>query len=130
MKEIEFIHKGLTGEVGFLVDKEKQIEILLYGNALAFACEILGVKNMKNNKYSEVFTVSKEDVYEYISTHGLPQSRHSLNEGFYYFKEEGKWHTFFRERGSIYNEKNFDSDELGKKYIAHTLLQLAGTGLY
>lgn len=118
----------------FLIDKETQIKILLYGNPLDFACETLGVKDMRTRKYSEVFTVSNEEVYEYTSIHGIPQSdstsRDSLVEGFHYFEEEGKWFTFFRERGNIYYEKNFDDSELGKKYIVTTLLQLSGTGLY
>ena len=117
-----------------MVDKETQIKILLYGNPLDFACETLGVKNMRNHNYSEVFTVSKEEVYEYTSINGIPQSdstsKYSKTEGFHYYEEEGKWYTFFLERGYIYHEKNFNDDELGKKYIVHTLLQLAGTGLY
>ena len=86
--------------VEILIDKETQIKILLYGNPLGFACETLGVKDMRNHKYSKVFTVSKEEVYEYTSIHGIPQSdstsRYSLVEGFHYFEEDGKWHTFFR----------------------------------
>lgn len=121
-------------ELVILVEKETQIKILLYGDPLRFACETLGVKNMRHHKYSDVFTVSKEEVYEYTLIHGIPQressSKHSLAEGFHYYKEEGKWYTFFKERDYIYNEKNFDDDELGKRYIVYTLLQLAGTGLY
>ena len=117
-----------------MVDKETQIKALLYGKSLAFACESLGVSNMRNHKYADVFTVSEEEVYEYTTINGLPPSdstsRGSMAEGFHFFEEEGKWYTFFRERGSIYHEKNFNDDELGKKYIVHTLLQLAGTGLY
>lgn len=121
-------------ELILLVDKDTQIKILLYGNPLEFACETLGVKNMRDHKYSKVFTVSEEEVYEYTAINGIPHSdstsRYSMAEGFHYFEEAGKWYTFFRERGTIYHEKNFNDYELGKKYIVHTLLQLAGTGLY
>lgn len=117
-----------------LVDKETQIQILLFGNALQFACETLGVKDMRIRKYSEVFTVSMDEVYAYALKHGLPQSGSArddmLIEGFYYYKKDGKWHTFFRERGQILDEKNFDDEELGKKYIIKTLAQLSGTGIY
>ena len=58
----------------FLVDKETQIKILLYGNPLDFACETSGVKNMRYHNYSTVFTVSKEEVYEYTSINAIPQS--------------------------------------------------------
>lgn len=56
-----------------LIDKETQIKVLLYGNPLKFACETLGVENMMKHKYSNVFTVSKEEVYEYTSIHGIPK---------------------------------------------------------
>jgi hypothetical protein len=52
-------HEGWEEELRFLIDKETQIKILLYGNPLHFACETLGVKDMINHKYSKVFTVSK-----------------------------------------------------------------------
>lgn len=117
-----------------MVDKEKQIKALLYGKAFDFACETLDVNNMLHRNYAEVFTVSEEEVYEYVSINGLPKSdstrKDSTKEGFHYFEEEGKWYTFFRERGTIYYEKDFDDYELGKKYIVQTLLKLAGTGLY
>lgn len=117
-----------------MVDVETQIKILLYGKPFDFACETLGVSDMRNHKYADVFTVSEEEVYEYTTINGLPSSdstsRGSMAEGFHFFEEEGKWYTFFRERGFIHDEKTFNDDELGKKYIVHTLLQLAGTGLY
>jgi len=117
-----------------LVDKETQIKILLYGDPLRFACETLGVSDMLHRNYSEVFTVSKEEVYAYTLIHGMPNrestSKQSLAEGFHYYKEEGKWFTFFRERDYLFDEKVFVDDELGKKYIVETLLKLAGTGLY
>lgn len=37
-----------------MVDKETQVQILLYGNELVFASETLGVKDMRTRKYSEV----------------------------------------------------------------------------
>ncbi|MGI2328970.1 hypothetical protein [Planococcus sp. YIM B11945] len=117
-----------------MVDKETQIRILLYGSALDFACKTLGVNNMMIHKYSEVFTVSNEEVYEYTVVHGLPQnefsSKDALVEGFHYYREDGKWYTFFRERGHIFDKKYFDEEELAKRYIVKTLLQLSGTGLY
>ncbi len=115
----------------FLIDKETQIKVLFYGNPLDFACKTLGVKEMRNHRYSKILTVSKEEVYEYTSIYDIPQSdstsRYSLVEGFHYFEEEGKWYTFFRERGYIFDENNFDDYELGIKYIVTTLLQLGGT---
>lgn len=117
-----------------LVDIETQINVLLYGSALQFACETLGVNNMIDSKYADVFTVSFEEVYQYTVVHGIPQRESSRLdsriEGFHYGQEDGNWTTFFTERGSIHTPKSFDDDELGKRYIVKTLLQLSGTGLY
>lgn len=117
-----------------LVDIETQIHVLLYGNALQFACETLGVSDMRNSKYADVFTVSFDEVYQYTVVHGIPQRESSRLdsrvEGFHYGKENGSWTTFFTERGSIHTQKSFADDELGKRYIVKTLLQLSGTGLY
>ncbi|MCD2137784.1 hypothetical protein [Salinicoccus halitifaciens] len=121
-------------ELIVLIKKEIQIEVLLYGDPFGFACEMLDVENMRSNSYSEVFTVNFEEVYEYIQLHGLPQtessSRHPMTEGFHYYKENGRWHTFFKERGCIFDEKSFDEDESGKRYIVRTLLKLRGTDLF
>lgn len=117
-----------------MVDKEVQIRVLLYGDPFRFACDTLGVTNMFDHHYSDVFTVSREEVYAYTLIHGIPQSestgKHSLTEGFHYYEEEGKWYTFFRERNYVFDEKVFVDEEVGKKYIVDTLLKLAGTGLY
>lgn len=119
-----------------LENKEKQIEILLEGRGRAYdyACQTLGVDNMMHHSYADVFTVSEAEVYEYILENGLPESgdisKDSLKEGFHYYEEAGKWHTFFRERNYIFDEKSFDDDIEAKKYIAGRLIRLAGTGLY
>ena len=89
---------------------------------------------MKNSRYSDVFTVSREEVVEYVLKHGIPENELTRNktyvEGFHFFKEDGKWKTFFYERGITSHEKNFEDDTEAKKYITLTLIQLAGTGLY
>jgi hypothetical protein len=83
-----------------LLDKETQIKVLLYGNPLKFACETLGVNDMTHHGYSETFTVSKEEVYEHATSHGIPQSgAMNRDPGFHYYEEEGRWHTFFIEPG-------------------------------
>lgn len=119
-----------------LSDKEKQIKVLLGGRGRAYdyACQTLGVDNMMHHSYADVFTVSEADVYDYILKNGLPESedtsKESLKEGFHYYKEDGRWHTFFRERNYIFDERSFDTDNDAKKYIAGRLIRLSGTGLY
>lgn len=81
--------------------KEEQIITLLKGNPLQYACKILGVKEMDKEKYSKVFTVSKDEILEYVKKNGIPQdystSRYSLTEGFKFFQEDGKWYCCFKE---------------------------------
>lgn len=119
-----------------LSDKEKQIKVLLGGRGRAYdyACQTLGVDNMMHHSYADVFTVSEADIYDYILKNGLPESedtsKESLKEGFHYYKEDGRWHTFFRERNYIFDERSFDTDNDAKKYIAGRLIGLSGTGLY
>ena len=119
-----------------LSDKEKQIKVLLGGRGRAYdyACQTLGVDNMMHHSYADVFTVSEADVYDYVLKNGLPESedtsKESLKEGFHYYKEDGRWHTFFRERNYIFDERSFDNDNDAKKYIAGRLIRLSGTGLY
>ncbi|CAD2073492.1 hypothetical protein [Jeotgalicoccus coquinae] len=119
-----------------LSDKEKQIKVLLGGRGRAYdyACQTLGVDNMMHHSYADVFTVSEADVYDYILKNGLPESedtsKESLKEGFHYYKEDGRWHTFFRERNYIFDEKSFEDDTEARKYIAGRLIRLSGTGLY
>lgn len=119
-----------------LSDKEKQIKVLLGGRGRAYdyACQTLGVDNMMHHSYADVFTVSEADVYDYVLKNGLPESedtsKESLKEGFHYYKEDGRWHTFFRERNYIFDERSFDTDNDAKKYIAGRLIRLSGTGLY
>ena len=119
-----------------LSDKEKQITILLGGRRRAYdyACQTLGVDNMMDHSYADVFTVSEADVYDYVLKNGLPESedtsKESLKEGFHYYKEDDRWHTFFRERNYIFDEKSFEDDAEARKYIAGRLIRLSGTGLY
>ena len=119
-----------------LSDKETQIKMLLGGRGRAYdyACQALGVDNMMHHSYADVFTVSEADVYDYVLKNGLPESedtsKESLKEGFHYYKEDGRWHTFFRERNYIFDERSFDTDNDAKKYIAGRLIRLSGTGLY
>lgn len=73
LPENHWSHEGREEELRLLIDKETHIKILLYGSPLHFACETLGVKDMINHKYSKVFTVSKEEVYEYTSSMVSPR---------------------------------------------------------
>lgn len=85
-------------------DEVTQIKVLLGSRGLAYdyACQTLDVDNMMHHSYGDVFTVSEADVYEYILENNLPESedtsKNSLKKGFHYYEEDGKCHTFFREK--------------------------------
>lgn len=119
-----------------MADKETQIKTLLYGDPLGFACKTLGVENMLHHSYSEVFTVSFDEIYDYTLKYGLPglgsgsADEPPEPEGFHYYKKDDRWNTYFTERGHRCDEKTFDDETQGKKYIVRTLLKLRGTGLY
>ncbi len=117
-----------------MTETEKQIVTLLSGNPLKFACEKLGVRDMSKHSYSQVFTVTRSEVYEYVRKYGIPQnysnSRNSLTDGFKFFEEDGKWYCCFRERGICFDEKELDNYDTGLIYITDMLLRLSGTGIY
>ncbi|OIN66373.1 hypothetical protein BLD48_11280 [Exiguobacterium sp. KRL4] len=117
-----------------MIDHKKQIEVLLYRNPLQFACETLGVPNMRNHSYADVFTVSRAEVLAYTAVNGIPEQSSTesnrLLDGFHYYEERGTWYTFFRERGMTFDQKNFSDETIAKEYIVSMLLKLTMTGLY
>lgn len=114
--------------------KEEQIKILLNGDPLRYACRALKVKDMRNHRYSEVFNVSRDEVIQYVKEKGLPfdysHSRFSITDGFKFFEEEGKWYCCVRERGIVFDEKEFEDYDEGLAYITNMLLRMSGTGLF
>ncbi|MCT4780578.1 MULTISPECIES: hypothetical protein [Exiguobacterium] len=115
-----------------MVDQDTQIKILLYGNPLQFACETLGVSDMRKNSYADVFTVTEADVFAYTEKHGFPDSPSidRLTDGFHYYEEQGVWYIFFRERGKTFDQQQFTDTRTAKAYIVSMLLKLTMTGLY
>lgn len=115
-----------------MVDHDTQIKVLLCGNPLQFACETLGVSDMRNHSYSDVFTVTEADVFAYTEKHGFPDSPSGdrMTDGFYYYEDQGTWHTFFRERGKTFDQQQFSDTQTAKTYIVSMLLKLTMTGLY
>ena len=117
-----------------MIDHKTQIEVLLYGNPLQFACKTLGVPNMRHHSYADVFTVSRAEVLAYTAVHGIPEQFSSesdrLKDGFHYYEECGTWYTFFRERGMTFDQKKFADESVAKEYIVSMLLKLTMTGLY
>lgn len=57
---------------------------------------------MRSSRYADVFTVSEEEVVEYVLKNGIPENEQTnpnlLQKGFHFYKEDSKWHTFFYER--------------------------------
>ena len=131
----EHQHRHFLGqESKQVVNRDTQIKVLLYGNPLQFACETLGVPNMRNHSYADVFTVSRAEVLAYTTVHGIPEQSstesYRLLDGFHYYEEHGTWYTFFRERGMTFDQKKFSDETIAKEYIVSMLLKLTMTGLY
>jgi hypothetical protein len=117
-----------------MAPKEEQIQALLSGDPLRYACEKLQVETMDGRSYAAVFDVTKTDVFAYVRAHGLPfdcsHGRNSTDDGFRFFEEEGKLFCWFQERGIIFDEREFTDYDAGLIYITEILLKLSGTGLY
>lgn len=49
---------------------------------------------MRSSRYADVFTVSEEEVVEYVLKDGIPENEQTnpnlLQEGFHFYKEDGK----------------------------------------
>ena len=117
-----------------MIDKTTQIKALLGGSAYDFACQTLGVYNMRDSKYSDVFTVTERQVHEYVFINGFPNGETPKEErdteGFHFYQERGTWHTWYKERNIVSDEIKFEDSRKAKRYIATTLLRMAGTGVY
>lgn len=114
-------------------NKIEQINVLLSGDPYEYACKQLNVKDMSSNQYSEVFTVSLNDVIQYVLENGFPpndSNNRSSDEGFHYYEDDGVWHTYFTERGMTFDERIIDDYDDGIAYIVEMLLRMKGTGLY
>lgn len=117
-----------------MIDKTTQIKVLLGGKAYDLACQTLGVDNMRDSKYSDVFTVTERQVHEYVFINGFPNGETPKEErgteGFHFYEERGTWHTWYKERNIVSDKKTFEDSREAKRYIATMLLRMAGTGLY
>lgn len=73
---------------------QRYIKALLWKNAYNLACRSLGVNDMRSSRYADVFTVSEEEVVEYVLKDGIPENEQTnpnlLQEGFHFYKEDGK----------------------------------------
>ncbi len=78
------------------------------GDTHALVSRELGVGSVERSLYSKVFTVTRNEVAEYVHEHGLPEgsvnSSPSLQDGNYLVQEGSRWCTYYQERGCRFNE--------------------------
>ncbi len=103
------------------MSKEEQINTILYGNGKG------------SNIQGEAFTVTMEEVVDYVRNKGLKlrygHSRNSLTDGFKFYEEDRVWYCGFQERGIIFNEKVFTDYDEGLEYIVKVLVKLSGVDI-
>ena len=118
-----------------MTEKEEQIRVLLAGNPLEYACKKLDVEDMREHRYSEVFTVTRQEVQEYVREHGLPvdisfSSLASPQDGLFFYESGGEWLVYFGERGKRFDSRTFDSYNEALPCVVDWLLKLSGAGMF
>ena len=115
------------------VSKEVQIIALLTGGAFDLACEVLGVDSMMHHEYSEVFTVTRQDIDEYVAKYGVPpggyNSTGSICEGINYYYDGECWHLIEMERYIHFYDRTFTNEAEAQKELVNLLLQRTGNGM-
>lgn len=109
--------------------KTAQIEALLNGQALDLALKTLGVTDMSDHRYDEVFTVTRRDIDAYVARHGIPRRAYNGAEGFQCVEEEGTWCVYFAERGERVDEHRFATEAEAHRKLLDWLLNSTGAGL-
>ena len=97
------------------VPKEAQIQAILSAGEWQLAKEY-GLSD------SEItWTVTREDVKNYVNTNGFPTGWVHLSEGthdgVYLLGEDANWTVSYKERGVIYYEERFESPDEAMDYL-------------
>jgi hypothetical protein len=112
----------------------EQIQALLSGHAFQFTKAVTGKSKLTGEEYKSVFTVSRQQVLDYVRTHGLPpgawSSRPGSADGLHMIERDGKYSVYFQERGIAFDETSHKTRADAEIALAKWLLALSGTGLY
>lgn len=114
---------------------EEQIIAVLTGTARELATRVLGVPDMSNHSYAEVFTITRADVETYVAKKGLPEqvlkrlvTEDSVAEGLHLVRGTLHWRVYWCERGNRYDEMRFLKRRDAERYVVQQLLAFAGIG--
>ena len=88
---------------------------------------------MESRSYAEVFTVSRDQVVEYVLEHGLPPEVNvhheaSPEDGVYLIRHLLSWEVYHQERGGKYLEQTLRSRKGALTALVDSLLYMSGTG--
>lgn len=112
----------------------EQIQVLLSGRAFQFVKAYTGKSELTGEEYKAVFTVSRQQVFDHVQTHGLPpggwNSQPGGFDGLYMIERDGRFVVYFQERGIAFDESVHNSKADAEIATAKWLLGLSGTGLY
>ena len=118
-----------------MATKEEQIEALLNCKALELACRELNVSHMARSSYTDVFTVTRQEIDEYIRINGIPKNRYCTRsdshpcEGIHLVGKKDSWHLYWLERGIVSGEEIFSDYQEAQKRLLDWILGMAGTGI-
>lgn len=114
---------------------ENQVKALLNHRAFAYTVRILGVDNMQNHDYSEVFTITRSEINAIIRQAGLlsrvlsEKGVVNNSEGMQFQKIEGNWYLYHKERGLCDEPQVFNNDDEAHNAVITMLLNSTGTGI-
>jgi hypothetical protein len=116
------------------IPNDEQIRALLQGKALDLVRRLNAGRASTGNEYAQVFTVTREEVIEFVKQQGFPKGsyydRPTVNEGPYLTEEEGLYVVYYKERGVRCGESKHNSKSEALPVMVDLLLGLSGTGLY
>ena len=116
-----------------MLTKDEQIKALLTGRAFELATHTLGCSRMTSHSYSEVFTVSRPDIDDYVQRYGIPMDRVSTaddhSEGIHFVRRGSTWVLYWQERGARYDEHEFTDEATAQRTLVDSLLNTSGTGI-
>ncbi|HVF10624.1 MAG TPA: hypothetical protein VNA16_07470 [Abditibacteriaceae bacterium] len=113
--------------------KEEQIHALLTGKAYELAIKTLNVHDMSEHQYEEVFTVTREDIDDYVRLHGVPMDRVITEadggEGIHFIRQNGMWLVYWWERGEKWAETKHRTEKGAIQGLVNFLLDRTATGI-
>lgn len=112
---------------------DEQIRALLCGRARELACRVLNVRKMDGRSYAEAFSVTRDQVLEWVARHGLPEGVvHDQDDesaqGFSIVRTGLRWEVVYRERTSRDSWGKFFRRKDAELAAADALLVFCGTG--